>query len=348
MVIAGGLIGFGIAFLLFGTDPLAPTDSTGGQQAEIGLVEPGPGIGEVVPGFKDGLALATSTNGRTMDLTIWPSLGPQREIALPIGVSHRSFGFSFDASSGRLATIIPIPGEDDVGLVAGVPESVALIDIGVTGYAWHDSKPGSIAYTTFERGRLQLWTMEAGDTEPQLKVSRSTLAGGLSAWGEWGFAVQDGSGSTVTILEPSGVPRVVHPGRLLGTAGSGSLVLYTEQGSGGGNLSVVGPDGLIVDFGDRFDSVGTPAIAEISPDGRKLAVGGERGLLVRAIEGDSEPLQVEASNGVHQIVWASESRFLLLIPEFQGLTIIDSRGSRLDHVLPDRTVLGLAVLPLNR
>jgi hypothetical protein len=345
VVVAGGVIGFGIAFLLFGADPLPPSESVGGQLNRADSGEVAPGIGEVVPGFKDGLALATSKNGNTVELTIWPSKGPQYEIAMPFGNTGRH-GVAFDSSGQRVATLVEIPGELGVGLVAGVPESAALVDTGVTGTAWHDSQPGLIAYTTFEAGRIRLWTMGASETEPQLKVSRSTLAGGLSAWGEWGFAVQDESGPAVAILEPSGLTKVVHSGRLLGSDSSGRLVLFSEEASTTGELSVFGPDGLVFDFGDRFRSVGTPQVAEISPDGRRLAVLGDRGLLVLAMEGDSEPLRVAPRDGVSQITWGSDSRFLL-IPEPRGLTILDSRGGRLDYLLGDRTVLGVSVLPPN-
>lgn len=301
--------------------------------------EPPLGIGDLIPGFKDGLLAITSSDNSTMDLTVWPVAGTSFDRDVPLGVSTSDQEVRFDASGRRIATMSYVPGEAFSGLSAGAPDSISLIDIGVTGYAWHDSAPGEMAFTTQERGGQQLWTMDAGSTAPELLTSLDLVTGGVVAWGEWGFAVEHLAAGTVSILKPSGVTAEIHEGRLIGSSPSGRLVIDNDD------VSVIG-DGLDLNFEGRFDGVGNSLVAEISPDGRRLAVLGDSGILVLPLEGDSSVIRTEPRFGVAQIAWTSDSRFIL-IPSARGIAVFDTQTSRLDYVLGDRTVLGVSVLPLN-
>jgi len=335
---AGLFIGFGLAFLLFGFAPL-PTSPA--PEADDGVPEvTEAGIGEVVPGFKDGIVAITTSDGRTLDYSIWPVGGPSYERDVPLGTATTREQVTFDAGGRRIATMHFVPGETFSGLAVGVPEAARLVDIGVTGFAWHDSIPGSIAYTTFEDGVLSIWTMDIASSDPELFATVEADGGGLAAWGEWGFAIQDQAGQLVTLLRPDGGEKRSEAGRLLTSHKSGWLVIFD------GEVKLVGAVANNRDFGDRFAVVGEPLTAAISPDGRKLAVLGEAGLLVLPIEGDSAVVQAEPRNGVAQIAWSSDNRFVL-VPGIRGLTVFDTRGSRLDYVFGDRTVMGVAVLPVS-
>lgn len=334
---AGVLVGFGLAFLLWGADPIPITPVVSPEEDEVLLEGPAAGIGKAVPGFKDGLVAITTSDGTSLDYTIWPVAGAAYERDIPLGTATTREQVTFDASGSRIAAMHFVPGETFSGLAVGVPEVVRLVDIGVTGYAWHDSIPGAIAYTTFDDGLLTIWKMDAASTEPEMFATVAASGGGLAAWGEWGFAIQDQQGEIVTLLTPQGQEKRSDPGRLLTTHESGWLVIVDDE------VRLVGSVAANQDFGDRFDVVGDPLTAAISPDGRKLAVLGAAGLLVLPIEGDSAVVQAEPRNGVAQIAWSSDNRFVL-VPGIRGLTVVDTRGSRLDYVLGDRTVLGVSVL----
>lgn len=343
---AGLLVGFGLAFLLFGANPqeTAPVPT---PHEDGGLIEgTDSGIGEAVPGFKDGLVAITTSDGSTLDYSIWPVAGPEYERGIPLGTATTRGQVTFDASGRRIATMHFVPGETFSGLAFGVPEVAQLVDIGVTGYAWHDSIPGSIAYTTFEDGVLGIWTMDITSTEPMLFATPEATGGGLAAWGDWGFAVQNqhyqlgDGGQTVTILSPQGQELESFGGRLLASHESGLLVVVDEE------IKLIGTAAGTRDFDDRFAVVGNPLTAAISPDGRKLAVLGNAGLLVLPIEGDSAVVQAEPLNGVAQVAWSSDNRFVL-VPGTRGITVVDTRSSRLDHVFGDRTVLGVSILPIS-
>jgi hypothetical protein len=183
--------------------------------------------------------------------------------------------------------------------------------------------------------------MDIASSDPELFTLVSAAGGGLVAWGDWGFALQDQEGQMVTRLSPKGVEERSFPGRLLASHESGWLVIFDDEVT-----LVARVSGSSRDFGDRFAVVGEPLTAAISPDGRKLAVLGDAGLLVLPIEGDSAVVQAEPRNGVAQIAWSSDNRFVL-VPGIRGLTVFDTRGSRLDYVFGDRTVMGVAVLPVS-
>ncbi|MGI9610788.1 MAG: hypothetical protein ACR2NL_10900 [Acidimicrobiia bacterium] len=333
--VAGGFVA---SFLVFGAEPLQPAVSE--SAADAAVEEPSPGIGETIPGFKDGLVAVTRTDSETLDLTIWPVAGPYYDRDVPLGTSMTRQDVRFDLSGRRIAATHFVPGEAFSGLVAGVPESVALVDIGVTGFAWSDSTPGSLAYTTIEDEIMNLWVLDIGSAEPEHVAVLTGIGGGLVAWGEWGYAIEDVAAEQVMLLTTAGEPKRAITGRFLGSHGNGSLVVFD------GEVTVHGSVLGIRDFGGRYEVVGVPFTAEISPDARKLAVLGSEGLLVLPLEGDSAVVQADPRNGIPQIAWTTDNRFILL-PGVRGLTIVDTRGSRLDYVLGDRSVHGVAVLPVS-
>ena len=142
------------------------------------------------------------------------------------------------------------------------------------------------------------------------------------------------------VLNEDAQLRRIDDGIVLDSHPDGLIALAAEE------VLVVGAVAGVQDFDDRFSVLGTPITAEFSPNGRKLAVMGETGLLVLAVEGDSATVRAEPRNGVAQIAWSSDSRFIV-IPGVRGVTLLDTRGSRLDFLLGDRTAFGVATLPIS-
>jgi hypothetical protein len=188
---------------------------------------------------------------------------------------------------------------------------------------------------------LRIWKLDIASTGPDLLTSPADLDGGLVAYGEWGYAIQNSAMDEITILSPAGVIGAVYPGRLLASNGDGQLVIKDDT-----IIMIYQGNTVMVDLESQFGVVGEPKTAEFSPDGRELAVLDEAGLLVIPFSGDPDVVRVEVNGGIAQIAWTLDSRFVLM-PAARGLTIVDTRNSDLHNVFADRTVFAVAVLPLS-
>ena len=333
---AGILVGLAIAFFLFGEEPF-PSARLPTEPDPLSVDAPAAGLRDIVPGFPDGLLAVSTSNGLTLELTIWPATRPNYETQLPLDTSTERDRVRLDASGRRMATLHQPGGEAQTVLIAGMPEAARPIEFDVTGYAWHDSAAGFLAFTTVEDNELLLWVMTASMSAPQLLSRGVGPDGGLVAWGDWGFALQDDADLSVTLLTPEGEITRLDAGRFLDSHVDGSLVIADDE------VKVYGATAGVRGFGGRFSQVGDPLTAEISPDGQKLAVLGNAGLLVLPFEGDSTVSHTALRSGMAQITWSSDSRFIL-VPGVRGLSVLDTRNGRLTSVLEDRTILGASIL----
>ncbi len=73
-----------------------------------------------------------------------------------------------------------------------MPEAAAIVSPDVTGYAWHDSVPEVLAYSTLQDGETRLWLTRGNLASSELVAQAVGIEGGVAAVGEWGVAVQDG------------------------------------------------------------------------------------------------------------------------------------------------------------
>jgi len=335
-LLAAILGGVALVFFLFGAEsfsraPLPPEP----DRLSVGV--PTVGVRAVVPGFPDGIVAVSTTDGLMLDLTIWPATRPNYETSLSLETSAKGGRVRLDASGRRIATLHRTRDGAENVLIAGMPEAARVVDVDVTGHAWHDSAAGFLAYTTVEDNELLLWVMAVSMSEPELLSRGIGPDGGLVAWGDWGFALQDEAGTRVTLLSPQGEITRLDAGRFLDSHIDGSLVIAGDE------VKVYGAVEGIRGFGGRFAQVGDLLTAKISPDGRSLAVLGDAGLLVLPFAGDSTIEQAVPRNGVAQIEWSSDSRFVL-VPATQGLSVLDTTSGELTFLLEDRTILGLSVL----
>jgi len=335
-LVVGLVIGAGAAVLVLGggthAPSIAPNDPEPGATPTVG------GIGDVVEGFPDGLMAVTRSNGQSLELMIWPLQGEPYERTIPVGVSRPPGPVAFDPSGRRIATLLPVPDRELGVLYAGIPENVEIIATDVTGYAWHDSEPLRLAYTTFVDGELILWVVRPDLAEPELVTRAVDIDGAVAAWGDWGYAFQDEGRDAVVLLTDTGEIKDTHPGRVMASYGTGWLAVDSDGVdllSAGGGVRELDREGLRADvLAGRF-----------SDDGEQLAVLTMDRILVVSLDDDSELLDSGGRPGVPQLTWSSDGRFVLY-PGTRGIWAMDTGNGNVEQILTSRTFTGLGIAPL--
>jgi hypothetical protein len=338
-LVAGLLIGAAASVLLLRVEaefpPIEPT--TAGQGSIPTSRE---GIGDVIPGFPDGLVTTARADGRSLELVIWPKEGEPFVRAIPVGAASPPNPVAFDASGRRIATILPLTDEPYGVLYGGVPENAAIVEVDVTGYAWHDSVAGALAYTTFVDEELFLWTASGSLRSPELMSRAIGIEGGVAAWGDWGFAIQDERRGSIVLLTDGGEIKDSQVGVVLDSHQSGWLAIADDGlkllSAGGGVRGV-----------DSFDAESSPLTARFSSDRRMLAVLTIDGLSVLSLDDGTEVVRSELRSGVaSQVIWTSDDRFALY-PGSRGVVVVDSRDLETRELMVERTFTGLGILPLS-
>ena len=220
----------------------------------------------------------------------------------------------------------------------GIPQDAAIIATDVTGYAWHDTGPSQLAYTTFVDDELQLWAVHQGNGVPELVTRAVGIDGHVEAWGDWGFAVQDDARDSIVLFTDAGEIKDTKIGRILDSVGTGWLAVDNQGvgllSAGGGvrMLPAVTPSGDVL--AGRF-----------SDDGQRLALLTAEGIHVMPVEGSGPSLQSDGRPGVPQLAWSSDGRFVAY-PGSRGIWVVDTRNSETMEVLANRTFTGLEMLPI--
>lgn len=348
-LIIGVALGFALS-LLFGSsidrEPVAGGDTTETTAA------PALGVGAAIPGFPDGLnVLISPGEGRALEVLTWPHQGEQFYRSVPLGDIDLAATAHFDASGQFLAAATSTP--DGLILSSGRPNSYRVIASGITDFAWHDSAPADLAWSTFEDGELQIWVSDdAGLGEPA--VQAVGVGEYLVAFGDWGYAVSDG-GRVNYILAPSGELVGSVNGRIVTSHPSGLLLVADA-----GGVSVVATDNLetlfevtrddlesLFDFEDSgIDPPVFPVIgAEFSPGGERVAITGPVGLTIAqfgdAVETETFPIRA----GSDSISWSSDGRFVL-VSAFRGVAVLDTETGEISSILDSETTRSVAVTPL--
>ena len=349
-VTVGLVIGLGLAVVFFtaGSDePAEPVETVPTPEldepaeSDSETLSPTPsqeepeGISEVVAGFPDTLVAVTQLSGSSLGQLTWPREGPPRVEDLPGFFTSNA---DFDFSGRMLAMGAPVPDTGRMLLSVGTALRIQPLAADVTSFAWHDSEAGRLAYSQIVADQ---WLLSVIDTSrnPDLITIRGEQGGALVAWGDWGFAIQDGD--EVTFLSRSGEALTALEGRVLDSDGRGRIVLYD------GDLSLVDVSGS----GDRLDAdlsgIGEPEVAEISPDGSKLAVVGGAGHLILPLDDDREAIYAPVTSGFPQLAWSSDSRFLIS-PWIRGVLFVDTERSAAQPVaeLTSHTVVAVAAVTL--
>lgn len=335
----GVIIGAGVSVLLFGVDSEVTAPSSTVAPATTETTEPiiG-GIGDVVGGFPDGLTGVTRSDGQSLELLVWPLRGEPYQRTIPVGASSPPGPVAFDVSGRRIATLLPVPDQAVGVLYSGVPLSAEIVATDVTGYAWHDSVPSQLAYTTSVDGELLLWVAPTDPSGPELVARAVGIEGRVSAWGDWGYAVQDGVRDRIVLFTETGEIKDSHPGRVLDSHPSGWLAVEDDGlsllSAGGGARGI-----------DRQGLDGEALAASFSDEGTALAALTMDGVLVVSLQDDSSLLESGGRPGVPQLAWSSDGRYVLY-PGVRGIWVIDTRNGKIDEVLTTKTFTGLETIPL--
>lgn len=193
---------------------------------------------------------------------------------------------SYSSQLGRIRTLW-------VGPVAG---ELAPVAVDVRGFAWHDTRPGQLAFGARPAGGAvhSLFALHLSHVRPRpIEIAESS--GWVQDWGDWGFVVRSsGTGSSFDVLDPDGriwleqqrglsagvIPDV---GLLVTSWGSQSkpVVIDLENGESGPlaslgdaqhvwNLAVGGLDGTFAVQTTNFDNK-EHEVRVIAADGDLLA-----------------------------------------------------------------------------
>ena len=155
-------------------------------------VEPPPTLSEMVPGFQGVLRYTLGQPDQQM--VRWAgSAAASSVVKLPAGAD----GARWDASGGWVASTTRSTYGD--ALYLGTPSNLRPALIGIGGFAWHDTDPGTIMfYEVIQTAERTLLTVKIHIGEvTNLGLSSSELVTidtpfavlGTAVWGDWGFAM---------------------------------------------------------------------------------------------------------------------------------------------------------------
>lgn len=224
-------------------------------------------------------------------------------------------------------------------LSLGTASGIQPLAADVTGFAWHNTRDGLLAYSQVVAGEWLLSTIGTSRV-PDLITRDPGVDGQVAAWGDWGFAIQNGD--AVTLLTQDGEARQVLKGRVLDSGDGGRIVLYD------GELRLVDTSGVGETLDVDLSGIGEPEVASISPDGSKLAVVCGAGHLIVPIDGEGEVTYAPVTSGFPQLAWSSDSRFLIS-PWIRGVLFVDTERSAAQPLaeLTRHTVVAVAAVQLS-
>lgn len=297
------------------------------------------GIADAIPGFRDALVAVTRTGRQNLEHLLWPVAGNPIIRPLPVG----AFGDSrFDVTGTWLAVSTRLPDSDGGVLSMGKPSSLAPLASDVTSFAWHDATSGLLAYTQEIDG---VWALSVSKITRQAQIVATgegvVWSGGkVAAWGDWGFAIQDDSGS-IALLTADGELKSTASGQVLDSIPTGWIGIYD------GDLKLLSAGGGLRSLDFNATSIGGVLAAAISPDGTQIAVLGGSGLKISAIVGDAPTAEFPFTASLSKVEWSSDSRFVVM-PFLRGVVVVDTANGRTYEHLVNHTIVEASVIPLTR
>ncbi len=186
--------------------------------------EPGQPLNQLVPGFSDLLIVAhVNEESEPFYQLLWGpgSNAAARTAAFDDGVFDLSGNYFARFESSQWNGVMLAMGDLS-------SESSGPVAIGADAFAWHDTEPGHIAYTTeIEVGRRALFTGEIvrRPGESDLLVSYVQDIGGaqLLAWGDFGFALE--SDGELIMIGTNGADLGRAPVQYIGRDTDGALLV---------------------------------------------------------------------------------------------------------------------------
>ena len=327
--LAGFLVGLGLGIVVVGAapspSPVVTEAGDLGAPAQRGASATGEiaGLAEVVPDFPDAIVAITATSGTGLDHLIWAPIGAPTTRSMT-GAARADF----DATAQVIALIDHLPAGQGAVLSMGRFNTLEPVASGVTSHAWHDARGDLLAYTTEEEPSTTLYVARSGST-PVLAIDRLSMGSAVAAWGDWGWAIQETTGN-LRLLTAEGVFRDSEPGVAYASHPSGWLFVVD-----GGQAKLVSAGGGVRRL--DFDvGIGSVDVAEFSPDGNMVAVGGDGGSVV--IRPESDAVVVLGQSNPTWLTWSSDSRFVLAGAE-SGLVVHDLATGASYPVLRSREIV---------
>jgi hypothetical protein len=331
LVLVGFVVGLGLGILVVQPSPDEDLEAPAVTTTTVAEVTTSPedplegqGVSDVIAGFPDAIVGVARTSGSALEHVLWPVSGEPIVRAMAGGND-----VALDVRSQFIALSEEVPGPDGNLLSLGRFNTIRPLTTGVSSYAWHDSTIGSLAYTSAEDGGTVLFTVRA-DLQSVSVVDLLEPDVSLVGWGEWGWALQQGS-DQVVLLNPDGEFKDSEAGVALATHSSGWI------------FAVEGDVEKLISSGGGVRLL--DAELEISPDASKVAVAGTFGIAV--IDLDNGGVRNLAAFPAPSLSWSSDSRFVIA-PSASGIVVFDLDGSDPGYVaLREHWFLAAGVTPLN-
>jgi hypothetical protein len=214
-----------------------------------------------------GTLLASVEFGR--GLLIWPGDGEPIKTRLASDVSAAAY----NAAQDRIAVTLPEYGTDRFALHVGRVGDLRFVASGVTGFAWHPTDTGAIAWVEESKGGFALRTANvASDTITATEVSVLRTAVRPVAWGPWGYALQGDNG--LTTVTPSGATFATADVQFVAAGSDGRLVVARPAGIPlSSDWAITGPDLADQRTLDRSDALEEhPVAAAILPRSGRIVL----------------------------------------------------------------------------
>lgn len=289
------------------------------------------GVSGELPEFPDALVAVGNSLGSGHDYLLWPVGGPLVTRSITGGDDVQ-----LDATGQHIAVSEAVPELPGLLLSVGRFHRIQPVSTGVTGYVWHDSDSGLLAYTIEDDQAWRLYRV-AGNFNPSLVTTSDPSGGTVAAWGMWGYAIQLPA-ARIQLLTRDGQPKDIESGVALASHESG-WVLVEDEGlklvSAGGGVRIL----------DETDILGPVLAASFSPDGTRVAIVNRSGLMVVDLN-DRDRVTIVPGLPGSWVTWSSDSRFVVS-PAQSGVSIYDVSDEESHNVLFGREILVAQTLPLS-
>ena len=143
------------------------------------------------------------------------------------------------------------------------------------------------------------------------------VEGGLEAWGDWGYAMQDRD--DIVLFTPEGEIKDTATGRVLDSHSSGWMAIDgdgIELLSAGGGARELAAAAIDQPTGDKASALG----ASFSRDGSLVAEVAD-GVTVISLADDSQVAEAEEPAGMPQVVWSTDDEYVLY-PARRGVVVL--------------------------
>lgn len=302
--------------------------------------------GNLLPGFDAGLSLIAEGPAQSLEFVEWPPAAsgrPLERTPLPFGDLGVTVLPTFDVSGYFNAVLVPLRAASGGVLYAGHIGAVSAAGNAVTGYAWHDSVPALLGFSTEVREEVGIWTLD-GNSRSEHNLTNVVGLGGshMVGFGEWGYALQHGD--EVVVVDELGEILDTHIGDFQDSNPAGWLLLRRD-----GQPIRVDPDGReesvqlgaeVDDVLFLLDTVGDWWASAFVGDTGTIALLGSRGLAI--IEADA--VSYVTTNSARPFLTAGAG-YLAYVREGGGVVMVDLETGEDFEVLVDLSVRAVAIQP---